>query len=60
MTGYWVRASQAGTDKLLPAVDEGLAAAGRTNISRMIEIKLSHDEGCQTAIYAGMRNGERR
>ena len=33
------------TDKLLPAVDEGLAASGRTrdDIDRMIEIKLSWD-----------------
>lgn len=32
------------TDKLLPAVEEGLAASGRSSISRMIEIKLSYDE----------------
>ena len=33
------------TDKLLPAVDEGAAAAGRAarDIDRMIEIKLSYD-----------------
>lgn len=40
------------TDKLLPAVDEGLAAAGREpgSIERMIEIKLSYDRDHDRAL----------
>ena len=40
------------TDKLLPAVDEGLAAAGRApeSIDRMIEIKLSYDRDPDLAL----------
>jgi len=39
-------------DKLLPAVDEGLAKSGRTrdNIDRMIEIKCSWDPHHKTAV----------
>jgi len=40
------------TDKLLPAVDEGLAKAGRNagDIDRMIEIKLSYDRDPEIAL----------
>lgn len=40
------------TEKLLPAVSEGLAAAGRAedSIDRMIEIKLSYDRDHQRAL----------
>lgn len=40
------------TDKLLPAVEEGLAAAGREpgSIDKMIEIKLSYDRDPDTAL----------
>jgi len=40
------------TDKLMPAVDEGLAAAGRADgsIDRMIEIKLSYDPDPRLAL----------
>ncbi len=40
------------TDKLLPAVDEGLAKSGRTrdDIDRMIEIKLSWDPDVDKAV----------
>jgi len=39
-------------DKLIPAVEEGLATAGRTDgsIDRMIEIKLSYDTDPQRAL----------
>jgi coenzyme F420-dependent glucose-6-phosphate dehydrogenase len=39
-------------DKLIPAVDEGLAKAGRTggSIDRMIEIKLSYDPDSRLAL----------
>ena len=39
-------------DKLIPAVDEGLAAAGRAggSIDRMIEIKLSYDRDPRLAV----------
>jgi coenzyme F420-dependent glucose-6-phosphate dehydrogenase len=39
-------------DKLIPAVDEGLAKAGRTpdSIDRMIEIKLSYDPDPELAL----------
>jgi coenzyme F420-dependent glucose-6-phosphate dehydrogenase len=40
-------------DKLLPAVDEGLAASGRTraDLGRMIEIKLSYDRDPERALH---------
>ncbi len=40
------------TDKLLPAVDEGLAKSGRTrdDVDRMIEIKLSWDPDHEQAV----------
>jgi coenzyme F420-dependent glucose-6-phosphate dehydrogenase len=40
------------TDKLMPALDEGLAVAGRSrdDIDRMIEIKLSYDRDPETAL----------
>ncbi len=40
-------------DKLLPAVDEGLAKSGRTrdDIDRMIEIKLSYDRDPEQALH---------
>ncbi len=40
------------TDKLLPAVDEGLATSGRTrdDVDRMIEIKLSWDPDHEQAV----------
>lgn len=39
-------------DKLIPAVDEGLAKAGRSrdDIDRMIEIKLSYDRDAERAL----------
>ena len=40
------------TDKLMPAVDEGLAASGRerSDIDRMIEVKLSYDRDPEMAL----------
>ena len=40
-------------DKLLPAVDEGLAKSGRTrsDLDRMIEIKLSYDRDAEQALH---------
>jgi coenzyme F420-dependent glucose-6-phosphate dehydrogenase len=40
------------TDKLMPAVDEGLAASGRarSDIDRMIEVKLSYDRDPEMAM----------
>lgn len=37
-------------EKLLPAVEEGQAKAGRTGIAKMIEIKLSYDRDPQRAL----------